>query len=786
MAQPTRLPLLVPAVAITLGLLFTYQLLSALRLRATAPIRVSEARGTPAGQSVVIGSALLAFGGRLDAAEFNARDARGERHYGFVLAGDDKTDRKLPVLLWRTTFLGAVQVKDNLTRAEVRGTLRATDRALRERLQSGFPGLSAEDASLYLDDMEFPEVSILAVTLGLAGIGLIGYGLIGALKVLRAGLTPTAGLLPAVGARRLVATRTAEGRTQVRETRRVCSACGEESPSASRSCAQCKAPIEVEYFVSAAVPLDGFERLVPVVSQTLGVGEYQARQPLARAHTALPYQHLEGYHIKGGSASAPFRILGRGIPSLVTAQALGAALTEASVTHVIVGSDELARGPFPRPAQGLRFDDETIVFRFETGGGETEEREIRWNRLALVLFSADMPLRGTMTMARDVREGLPRDASSYVVDIYERERPEGVRVAESSFYHWEALKLGGSERPADRYGRLLDLIQAKCPSVETHYITGVYRGQNHVWRLNFLSRLSYVVGEKSGWLKQDGPPKLDGYEMLEKVGEGAMGAVYRARQKKLGRIVAVKVVAPHLAAEKNFLARFEAEARAVASLAHPNIVQVMDLTEWGGRFFMVMEFVEGETLQHAIRKHKRLPEAEAMRIGAEVAAALEHAAQRKIVHRDVKPENIFLTREGEVKLGDWGLAKDLGGDLSLTATGTAVGTPYYMSPEQARARKDLDEHSDFYSLGATIYHLVTGRPPFGGNSPTEVLMKHLTAAPQDPRKFTPDLSDEGAALLLRLLAKNPGDRYPPGAKVSAEFRRIRAIVIERAGAEVVV
>jgi serine/threonine-protein kinase len=189
---------------------------------------------------------------------------------------------------------------------------------------------------------------------------------------------------------------------------------------------------------------------------------------------------------------------------------------------------------------------------------------------------------------------------------------------------------------------------------------------------------------------------------------------------------------------------------------------------------MVMEFIEGTTLLRRIKKEGRIPESEALALAVQVARALDHAARRGIIHRDVKPDNIFIDERGQAKLGDWGLAKDMEQDLGLTDTGTAIGTPYYMSPEQARGRRDLDVRADLYSLGATVFHAVCGQPPFRGNSPAEVIVKHLSSPVPDPLALAPELCPETAAVLRKLLEKSPAERYPDGESAAQAFEKALA------------
>jgi serine/threonine protein kinase len=208
-----------------------------------------------------------------------------------------------------------------------------------------------------------------------------------------------------------------------------------------------------------------------------------------------------------------------------------------------------------------------------------------------------------------------------------------------------------------------------------------------------------------------------------------MGAVYRANQISLERTVAVKVLTPHLAKNENYLKRFQREARAVAKLNHPNVVSGIDVGESKGCRFFVMEYVEGPTLLQLLEKDGRLDAMSATRIILQIARALDHAHKAGLVHRDVKPANIIVTtkhNQSVAKLCDLGLAKEVTEGGADTGEGRAMGTPFYISPEQARGAADIDIRSDIYSLGATYYHAVCGRTPFTGPTPAVIMAKHLT------------------------------------------------------------
>mgnify|MGYP001354296011 CR=1 FL=1 len=261
------------------------------------------------------------------------------------------------------------------------------------------------------------------------------------------------------------------------------------------------------------------------------------------------------------------------------------------------------------------------------------------------------------------------------------------------------------------------------------------------------------------------------YEILDRVGAGAMGTVFKARHKRLNRIVALKVLKPSLARDTRYVDRLRREARIVASLNHPQIVTGYDLGEEGGYHFFVMEFVEGKSLRALLLEWGMFAEEYVRRVARQVAQALDHAYQRGVIHRDVKPGNILIDERGEVKLTDMGLAKGPA-DLTLTRDGATVGTPQYISPEQARNPQDVDVRSDLYSLGATLYHMATGVPPFRGDTMAELITKVLHDAPVPPNEVNPALS-EGLALVIRkLLAKDLRVRYQTPRELLDDLDRV--------------
>lgn len=261
------------------------------------------------------------------------------------------------------------------------------------------------------------------------------------------------------------------------------------------------------------------------------------------------------------------------------------------------------------------------------------------------------------------------------------------------------------------------------------------------------------------------------YEILERVGAGAMGTVFRARDRKLGRIVAVKVLKPSLARDERYVERLRREARIVAALNHPNIVAGFALGEEGGYHYFVMEYVEGESLRTLLQEWGMFPEERVLEVGIEVAAALEHAWQRGVIHRDIKPGNVLIDALGHVKLTDMGLAKGPS-DLDLTRDGATLGTPQYISPEQARDPQKVDVRSDLWSLGATLYHMATGQVPFRGKTLAEVIAQVLYETPRPARELNPALS-EGLELVLRkLLVRDQEQRYQDPTELLRDLRRV--------------
>jgi eukaryotic-like serine/threonine-protein kinase len=254
---------------------------------------------------------------------------------------------------------------------------------------------------------------------------------------------------------------------------------------------------------------------------------------------------------------------------------------------------------------------------------------------------------------------------------------------------------------------------------------------------------------------------LAGYEIVERLGQGGMGTVYKARDTIMGRWVAVKLLAPFLADDKEYVKRFFMEARNLQKLHHPNIVEAFDAGIAGDHKFFIMEFVNGLSLERVMHMKGIIAEPMALEVARQVAEALGYAWDHKIIHRDIKPQNIMLSGGKTVKLCDLGLSKDVTTDISLTMTGSVNCSPPYASPEQAQGLKGVDVRSDVYSLGVTLFQMVCGELPFKGNSPGQFLIQHVTEKPPNPMARNPKLSPQTGKLILRLLDKDPERRPMP-------------------------
>lgn len=269
------------------------------------------------------------------------------------------------------------------------------------------------------------------------------------------------------------------------------------------------------------------------------------------------------------------------------------------------------------------------------------------------------------------------------------------------------------------------------------------------------------------------PSQVGRYRILKRIGSGGMGTVYLAEDPTLHRTVALKVLPKNDNTPPNLIRRFHAEAKTAAMLRHPNIVTVFDSGDADGHLFLALEYIDGPDLEKVIRKKGRVPVERSIEVVRQIARALDHAHGLNIVHRDIKPSNILLRRDGTATLTDLGLARamDESAASGITRAGFTVGTVDYMAPEQARSSKSADVRSDLYSLGCTWFHMLAGRVPFNEGDLTNKLRAHAQNAPPDPREADQSIPSGIVAVLQRMMAKKPDDRYQNPAELLADLDR---------------
>ena len=261
----------------------------------------------------------------------------------------------------------------------------------------------------------------------------------------------------------------------------------------------------------------------------------------------------------------------------------------------------------------------------------------------------------------------------------------------------------------------------------------------------------------------------DRYEIIDVVGTGGMSTVYRAKDERLRRFVAIKVLKSDYSSDQNFVSKFRAEAQSSAGLTHPNIVSVYDVCEDDGRYFIVMELVEGITLKEYINLNGRLNMVQAIDFSMQIAAGLEAAHEHHVIHRDIKPQNIIVSKSGNIKVTDFGIAKAA---TSTTMSTTGIGSVHYISPEQARGGYS-DERSDIYSLGITMYEMVTGRVPFEGDTNVAIALMHIQNDMIPPRELYPDIYPSFEKIIMKATQKKPERRYLTAAALIADLNRVK-------------
>ena len=266
------------------------------------------------------------------------------------------------------------------------------------------------------------------------------------------------------------------------------------------------------------------------------------------------------------------------------------------------------------------------------------------------------------------------------------------------------------------------------------------------------------------------------YRILGELGLGGMGQVYQAVQGTLERLVALKVMRSELAADPQFSERFLREARAAASVCHQNVVVIFDAGDCDGRLYMAFQFVAGGDLDAVLSRRQRLPVAESLLLIAGCCDGLQAIHEAGLVHRDIKPHNIFLDAQGRPKLGDFGLARQAQGADRMTMTGVGMGTPAYMAPEQAQGLADIDIRADIHALGGTLYTLLTGKPPFSGLTPWMVVNAVCNEPAPDPRAVVPDVPEAVAAMVLKCLAKRRDERYATPAELRTDLLQVHDVL----------
>ena len=261
------------------------------------------------------------------------------------------------------------------------------------------------------------------------------------------------------------------------------------------------------------------------------------------------------------------------------------------------------------------------------------------------------------------------------------------------------------------------------------------------------------------------------YEILEMIGSGGMAQVYRARCHRLNRLVAVKILRSDLARDADFRRRVHDESQAVAMLSHPNIMSVYDVSRSGDIEYIVMELIDGITLKQYMKQKGTLNWREALHFITQIMKGLSHAHSRGIIHRDIKPHNIMVLRDGSVKVADFGIAR-LASSAQSTITQEALGSVHYISPEQAKGSR-VDARSDIYSAGVVLYEMITGRLPYEGESAVSVAIQHINSMPLSPRELNPDIPEALEAITLKAMAPNPDNRYSSADEMLTDLEEFR-------------
>ncbi|MGD0094657.1 MAG: protein kinase, partial [Planctomycetota bacterium] len=350
-----------------------------------------------------------------------------------------------------------------------------------------------------------------------------------------------------------------------------------------------------------------------------------------------------------------------------------------------------------------------------------------------------------------------------------------------------AVPTDNSKKPRSEGIGTFGIVAVKLGFITRAQLEEALKAQLTAQKLGFRRQLGEIL-IKRGYLTEEQlqkvlrtqtvPRRIGEYEVLSKLGAGGMGAVYKAKQMSMDREVALKILAPQMAKDKDFRERFVREARAVAKLNHPHIVGGIDVGEADGFCYFAMEYVAGESLgQYMGRLGGKVPEELALEFARQMALALSHAHSNHILHRDVKPDNILLDKAHKIaKLADLGLARtaeSTADDPGLTHTGEALGTPFYISPEQACGKSDLTPATDLYSLGATLYHVLSGKVPYDGPTAAAIMTRHVTDPVPSLQAVNPDITSGTTRIVTKLMQKDPENRYTDAVQLAKDIERIQ-------------